>query len=332
MKPIIITGGAGYIGTHVARECADQGYLPIVIDKNWSKIQGWRLSKNLQPLPWNFIEDDCRNLDNRVLTLTNGLVPKTIIHLAGSIDVKESMEKPMDYFYNNTSSTIDMLQRAKRMGVESVIFASTAAVYNGSNPIRERKYEPFSEDSKLNPQNIYGISKLLSEEVIKNSGLRYSIFRFFNAAGASEDSMYGEHHDPETHLIPNIFQAIKENRPVNIFGDKYHTKDGTCVRDYIHVKDIAKAHIKALDYMNKTNNSGIYNLGNWDGISIMEILNTVEEVTGIQVKWKISKNRPGDSAMLIANTSRANEILDWYPEFSDIKTIIKDAWNWFQVI
>ena len=311
---IIVAGGAGYIGSHVALLLADRGYEPVIYD-NMSSGHDWAVLGDL-------IRGDIRDraLLSAVLEDTR---PVAIMHFAGKILVGESMERPELYYLNNVSGSIVLLELAVEKGIP-VIFSSSAAVYGTPEKV------PITEDSPLRPESVYGETKLVIERALdwysKLRGLRYVSLRYFNAAGASHSGRLGELHKPETHLVPLCLHAIMGLREkLVVFGDDYPTPDGTCIRDYIHVDDLADAHILALEYLLSGGDSRVYNLGSEKGYSNLEVINTVGKVLGKNVPWEMGKRRPGDPPVLLADSGRIKSELGWRPRYS-LEEIIGHAW------
>ena len=316
---ILVCGGAGYIGSHTALELIRQGKDVIYLD-NLQK--GHRAAvKNDK-----FYEGDLR--DEAFLNSVfeeNDI--EAVIQFAADSLVGESVENPFKYYNNNMISTLRLLEAMNRYGVKKIVFSSTAATYG------EPKNIPILETDPTEPTNPYGETKLSVEKLLKWAdnayGIKYVALRYFNAAGADIEGNIGEDHTPESHLIPIILQAALGKREhISIFGDDYNTPDGTCVRDYIHVTDLADAHIKAIDYLNKGNNSAAYNLGNGKGFSVKEVIETARKVTGINIKAVMAERRAGDPATLIASSEKAKRELGWTPKYGDLETIIKTAWQW----
>lgn len=250
-----------------------------------------------------------------------------VMHFASSINVGESYDHPMKYYENNVINTLNLLECMIDLKILNFIFSSTAAVYGEPESI------PIKEEQNLSPINPYGKTKSLVENILsdydKSYGLKYISLRYFNACGAHIDGTIGERHNPETHLIPLILQTASGRRNnFKIYGDDYKTKDGTCVRDYIHVMDIAEAHLLSLEKLIQTQSSDIYNIGNKQGYSVREIIDMVEEITQIKIPYKISEKRKGDPAELIADNSKITEKLNWRARYSDLNTIINTAWEW----
>lgn len=325
MKNIIVTGGSGYIGSHVVQYLQDNGITTFIVDKNYSKVESFRTHHQLTSLGAG-IDFDCGYDFSMPARAFFGLEPiDAIIHLAGYIDVKESTENPLKYLDNNTANTIHLLRTAEKLKVSNIIFSSTAAVYQSSD-------NQLKENNSLLPSNPYGLSKLLAEESIKSSNMNYIIFRFFNASGADKFTRMGENHNPETHLIPRILDNLNKEKDVLVFGNDYSTPDGTCIRDYVHVSDIASAHYLALKYLENNRESKIINLGSGEFNSVSSVINIAEKITGIYSNTKILPRRNGDPAILMADISEAKSSLNWIPQRSDLHTIISDAWKWYKVI
>lgn len=314
---ILVTGGAGYIGSVVVEECIRAGHQTVVYD-NLEKGHREFIAPGAA-----FVEGDLLDKD-----LLNGALREigveAVIHMAAYSLVGESVQEPSKYYRNNVVAGIAMLDAMREAGVSKIVFSSTAAVYG------EPEKQPIEEQDRVNPTNPYGETKLAFEHALawyeKAYGLRYASLRYFNAAGASEQC--GEIHDPETHLIPLVLQAAQGRKPfVQIFGDDYPTRDGTCVRDYIHVIDLARAHVLALQILDER--SAIFNLGcGGDGYTVKEVIDAAREVTGLEIPTQVGERRPGDPAVLIASSDRIRQELGWRPEFQDLRVIIESAWKW----
>lgn len=323
-KNILVTGGAGYIGSHFVKEVLKEHkeeYNIIIID-NLSKGD-----KKFIPTEAEFFESDIEN--KKILEEIFKKDIYAVIHFAAYIEAGESMKNPQKYFLNNTKKTIILLQEMLKFGCKKFILSSTAAVYGEPN------YTPIDEDHPTKPTNYYGLSKLMIEEVLESYNKAYDLksirLRYFNAAGADLEGELGENHDPETHLIPIIIQAAQGKRDkLFIFGNDYKTRDGTCIRDYIHVKDLARAHILALKRLEKTKVSEAFNLGSEKGFTVKEIIKTVEDTSGKKINQEVSSRREGDPAILIASSKKAKKELGWKTEYSDIKTIISSAYKWHE--
>lgn len=316
---ILITGGAGYIGSVVVEECIRAGHDAVVFD-NLSK--GHRESVAPEAV---FIEGELMDTAHVRAVLRENRI-EAVIHMAASSLVGESVQQPGKYYQNNVVAGLSLLDAMRDEGVKKIVFSSTAAVYG-----EPEKY-PIEENFALQPTNPYGETKLAFEKALRwyenAHGIRYASLRYFNAAGASE--RFGELHDPETHLIPLILQAIEGKIPaLSVMGDDYPTRDGTCVRDYIHVIDLARAHVLALNILDER--SAIYNLGcGGDGYTVREVIEAAQDVTGKEVPFKIAPRRAGDPAVLIASSEKIKTELGWQPEFQDLRKIIDSAWRWLQ--
>lgn len=316
---ILITGGAGYIGSHTVRYFREQNEDVVVVDNLQS---GHKQSVNLE----HFYQIDLRDkkaLDN-VFKSHN---IESVIHFAANSLVGESMENPFEYYHNNVYGMMCLLDVMKENNVNKIVFSSTAATYG------EPKNIPILEKDENNPTNTYGETKLAMEKMMKwfdqGYGIKYVSLRYFNAAGAHESGNIGEEHNPETHLIPLILQVpLGQREKIYMFGDDYPTEDGTCVRDYIHVMDLASAHYLALEYLRKDNSSEIFNLGNGNGYSVKQVIDVARQVTKHSIPAEVRERRIGDPAVLIASSEKAKNILGWKPQFDSLEKIISDAWNW----
>ncbi len=316
---ILICGGAGYIGSHMVAELLAQNKEVLILD-NFEKghedaILGGKIYKG-----------DLRDRSILDKIFTENHVEAVIDFAAYSL-VGESMVEPLKYFNNNISGTITLLEAMKDHNVKYIVFSSTAATYG------EPENTPILENDKTIPTNAYGESKLLVEKILKWCdtcyGIKFTVLRYFNATGAHINGKIGEDHSPETHLIPLILQvALNKRNEILIFGDDYNTKDGTCVRDYIHVSDLASAHLLALNRLMNGGESRIYNLGNGTGFTVKEVINVAREVTNHPIPAKIVSRRAGDPAILIASSDKAISELNWKPKFNSLETIIKTAWEW----
>lgn len=317
---ILVLGGAGYIGSHTVYELIDNGEDVVIIDN----LQTGHIEA-VHPKA-KFYKGDIRDkefLDN----VFQKEKIDAVIHFAASSIVGESMTNPLKYYDNNLLGTKVLLESMIEHKIGKIVFSSTAAVYG------EPKNIPIVETDPTIPENTYGETKLAMEKmfkwVSKAHGLRYVSLRYFNACGAHISGKIGEKHNPETHLIPLILQVPNGKRGyISIFGDDYDTKDGTCIRDYIHVTDLAQAHILALKYLEQGGVSDIFNLGNGIGFSVKEVIETARKVTGHSIPAKIETRRTGDPAKLVASSKKAKEILGWKPEFTNLEQIISTAWNW----
>ena len=318
---VLVTGGAGYIGSHMVKMLLDDGCRVTVVD-NLSK--GYRDAV----LGGNFIQADIG--DPIVLEeLFSTTKFDAVMHFAAFIEVGESVEYPEKYYANNTAKTITLLEAMERHGISSFIFSSTAAVYGEPESI------PIKEDHPRKPINAYGNSKNMVEQVLEDMSragkIRYVSLRYFNAAGAHPDEILGERHDPESHLIPLVLQAASGRRDsISIYGNDYDTADGTAVRDYIHIQDLCGAHMLALDHLNEGGKSAAYNLGNSNGFSVQQVIQAAKDVTGRDFRVIDAPRRSGDSAVLVADSSKARNELGWVPRFPGLDTIVRHAWMWEQ--
>ena len=317
---VLVTGGAGYIGSHAVKVLLQKGYDVVVVDNLETGHKEAVDSK--AKLYIGDIADD--KLMDKVFK-ENDIVG--VIHFAAYSLVGESMTNPHKYYENNVSKTNHMLESMVRNNVKNLVFSSTAATYG------EPERVPILETDKQVPTNVYGQTKLSMEQMIawygKIHGLKHVALRYFNVAGAIEDGSIGEAHNPETHLIPIILQVANNKREkLNVFGDDYPTKDGTCIRDYIHVLDLCDAHVLALEYLINGNPSDVFNLGSGEGFSVLEMVNAARKVTTHPIPLQIADRRAGDPAILIASSSKAKQVLKWNPIREDIEVMIKDAWTW----
>jgi UDP-glucose 4-epimerase len=316
---VLVTGGAGYIGSHAAKALARAGHEPLVLDNlssghrwaiKWGRFLNWDLA-DTEMLP-QFLEREQVG---------------AVMHFAASLMVGESVQIPRKYYWNNVVNTLRLLDAMMEARVKRIVFSSSAAVYG--HPLRV----PIREDHPKEPVNPYGETKLAMERALQwygNAyGLQWMALRYFNAAGADPEGEIGESHEPESHLIPLVIQAARGRRAnVEIYGTDYPTADGTAVRDYIHVTDLADAHLRALDYLGQGGESRALNLGTGDGYSVREVIDTASKISGITVPFRESSRRPGDPPVLVADASHANQALGWAPQRSTLETIIQDAWKW----
>jgi UDP-arabinose 4-epimerase len=321
MKKVVVTGGAGYIGSHVCKAAASQGWEPVVIDN---------LSTGHRRLvQWGeLVVLDTRETDKLTAVLCR-IKPDAVMHFAASAYVGESIQRPLDYYSNNVGGTLSLLQACIRAGVQNLIFSSSCAIY-GVPPS-----SPVHEETPASPLSPYGETKLACERMLNwcqtAHGINWVALRYFNAAGADPDAEIGELHDPETHLIPLALHCVSGKRTrLDIYGADYPTRDGTAIRDYIHVTDLASAHLLALDYLAQGGGSVALNLGTGRGHSVYEIVRAVERVTGRTVPYRICDRRPGDPPELYALAESARRTLGWQPRFCDIGDIVRTAWDWEQ--
>ncbi|PIW26843.1 MAG: UDP-glucose 4-epimerase GalE [Rhodospirillales bacterium CG15_BIG_FIL_POST_REV_8_21_14_020_66_15] len=317
-KTVVVTGGAGFIGSHVCKELSRAGYLPVVFD---NLSNGHRESVRWGPLTVGDVADA-----EALLTAFKVHSPHAVIHLAGYIAAGESVEDPAKYYGNNLRTTLMLLEVMRETKVSKIVFSSSAAVYGTPDGI------PIKETAPMLPTNPYGHTKLMSEQMLRdhsNCGISSISLRYFNAAGADPDGELGERHEPETHLIPLVLETAAGLRShVDVFGDHYPTPDGTCIRDYIHVSDLARAHVLALKRLENADGAMAFNLGNGNGFSVLDVISAAEQVTGRNVPVVIRDPRPGDPVTLVADATRARAELDWRQEFGDLEIQIRHAWNW----
>lgn len=316
---ILVCGGAGYIGSHMVAALLEKGEEVVILD-NFQKghrdaVHGGRL-----------YEGDLRDRVILDKVFTENSIDAVIDFAADSL-VGESVTEPLKYFENNVGGTLSLLRAMKDYGVKNIVFSSTAAAYGEPESI------PILESDKTFPTNPYGESKLTVEKILKwcdNAyGIKYTALRYFNAAGAHVSGKIGEDHKPESHLIPLILQvALGQREKIMVFGNDYNTEDGTCVRDYIHVTDLANAHLLAVDRLRNGGESRIYNLGNGKGFSVNEVIEVTRKVTEKEIKAEVAARRAGDPAVLIASSQKAISELGWVPKFNSLETIIETAWNW----
>jgi len=316
---ILVTGGAGYIGSHTVKMLSESGYEVVVFD---SLEKGHRQAvENKELIIGNLLNE--KSLEE----VFNKYNISAVIHFAAHSLVGESMLDPQKYYINNVTGTLNLLKAMLQNKVDKLVFSSTAAVYGEPN------ISPITEETEKKPTNIYGKTKLIIENILedynKAYGLNYISLRYFNACGADESGKIGEDHNPETHLIPLVLKtALGQREKIAIFGDDYNTPDGSCIRDYIHVNDLAQAHILALNALEQGSKSGVYNLGNGNGFSVKEVIKAAEKVTGITINKEIAARRPGDPAVLVACSDKIKNELGWQPQYTDLEKIIETAWKW----
>ena len=320
---VLVTGGAGYIGSHCCKQLHRRGYQPITID---NLVYGHAKNVKWGPFYRGDIQDD--TLLDRIFS-ENDI--GAVMHFAAFAYVGESVEEPQKYYTNNLRNTITLLEKVLQHTVSCFIFSSTCATYGLPQTI------PIDEDHPRTPINPYGSSKYMIEQILtdysKAYDLRFTSLRYFNAAGADPDGEIGEDHTPETHLIPLILDVAKGRRDnLKVFGNDYDTDDGSCVRDYVHVTDLADAHVSALEKLLGGAPSDFVNLGTGRGFSVLQVIEQAAAVTGKKIAYEIVGRRPGDPAVLIASNSKARTALGWKPIRSDLKTIVQTAWNWHRRI
>lgn len=321
---VLVTGGAGYIGSHAVKALLQAGYQVLILD---NLVYGHRDLVE-QVLQVKLIEGDIEDrplLDH--LFQTHKI--EAVMHFSAYAYVGESVTDPDKYYRNNVVATLTLLEAMLAASIKKFVFSSTCATYGVP------KFIPITEDHPQNPINPYGATKLMVERILSDFDVAYGLksvcFRYFNAAGADPSGLLGEDHNPETHLIPLVLQtALGQRQSISIFGTDYPTPDGTCIRDYIHVSDLADAHILGLEYLLKGGESNVFNLGNGNGFSVREVIAAAQEVTGRNISVQECDHRPGDPPSLIGSSEKARKILGWQPIYPDIKDIVTHAWNWHQ--
>jgi UDP-glucose 4-epimerase len=318
---ILVTGGAGYIGSHTVKALGSHGHEMVILD-NLSTGHQWAV------LSGKLIEADLQNRDllNDIL---QSFRPEVVIHFAASIEVEESVREPLKYYMNNVSNTLNILEAMTKADVRNFIYSSTAAVYGIPARI------PVDESAALKPINPYGMTKMMVERMLQDlsasRSFHYIALRYFNVAGADSEARIGQAYRNPTHLITRALKTAKgEFDRLSIYGIDYPTPDGTCIRDYIHVDDIAKAHVRALDYLMDTGKSDIMNCGYGHGFSVREVVSTVKEVTGIDLPVEEADRRPGDPPALVADSTRLQTLTGWKPVHDNLAFIVKTAWDWEQ--
>ena len=318
---ILIVGGACYIGSHINKELTKKGFETVVFD---SLVKGHQ-----EAVKWGeFFQGDLNNIEDLRQVFSKYKID-AVLHFAAFIEVGESVKDPQKYYQNNVKNTLNLFQVMLENDVKKLIFSSTAATFG--NP----QYTPIDEKHPQIPINPYGQAKLMVEKILADYdfayGLKYVALRYFNACGADLDNEIGENHTPESHLIPLILDAaIGKREDIKIFGTDYPTPDGTCVRDYVHVTDLAQAHILALQYLLDGNDSNSFNLGNGKGFSVKEVIDAAKKVTGVDFKVTEVERRAGDPPELVADSTKAKQVLKWQPQYADLETIVKSAWAWHQ--
>jgi UDP-glucose 4-epimerase len=318
---ILVTGGAGYIGSHAVAELLDKGEEVVIVDNMQQGHHDALLGGKLYV-------GDLRDGDFLDIVFQENQI-EAIIHFAANSLVGESMQNPAKYYHNNVYGTLCLLEKMNQYGVKKIVFSSTAATYG------EPESSPILESDRTLPTNTYGETKLAMEKMMKwfdtAHGIKYVSLRYFNAAGAHSSGKIGEDHSPETHLIPIILQVALGQRPhISIFGEDYATPDGTCIRDYIHVSDLADAHVLAVEKLRQGADSQIFNLGNGTGFSVKEVIDIARKVTGHAIPAVVEARRAGDPAELVAASDRARQELGWSPSRNSLEAIIESAWRWHQ--
>lgn len=318
---ILVCGGAGYIGSHINKALHQEGYETVVFD---SLIYGHR-----EAVKWGaFVKGDLANPDDLEAVFRDHDID-AVFHFAAFTYVGESVEDPEKYYYNNVGNTLNLLKVMRKHGCNKIIFSSTCATYGAPEKL------PLTEDMPQHPINPYGATKLMVERIFKDYhaayGLEFVVLRYFNAAGADPDGEIGESHNPETHLIPLVLDAASGKRAdIKVFGTDYNTPDGSCIRDYVHVTDLASAHLLALHHLEAGRRSDFFNLGNAQGTSVLEVVEAARRVTGKDFKATMTERRPGDPPKLVGSSEKAMQVLGWRPRFADIDVIVEHAWNWHQ--
>ncbi|MBR8832330.1 MAG: UDP-glucose 4-epimerase [Chroococcopsis gigantea SAG 12.99] len=325
IKPtILVTGGAGYIGSHAVLSLQRAGYGVIVLDN---------LSYGHREIVKDVLEAELIVGDTNDSTLLQAIFSErdiaAVMHFAAFIAVGESVVEPAKYYYNNVSGTLNLLEAMLEAGVKKFVFSSTCAIYGLPQEV------PMTENHPRDPLSPYAASKNMVEQILNDFdrayGLKSVAFRYFNASGADPGGRLGEDHNPETHLIPlALLTALKKRSFLSIFGTDYDTHDGTAIRDYIHVNDLAMAHVLGLEYLLQGGESEVFNLGNGNGFSVREVIETAEQVTGSSIAVIETERRPGDAPVLIGSSEKARKLLGWNPQYSDLYTIISHAWQWHQ--
>ena len=318
---ILVCGGAGYIGSHINKQLNIEGYDAVVFD---NLVYGHR-----EAVKWGeFVKGDLEDI-GALETVFKDHTIDAVFHFAAYAYVGESVKEPEKYYYNNVANTLNLLKVMRKYGCNKIIFSSTCATYG------EPDHVPITEDMPQNPINPYGATKLMVERIFKDYhdayGLDFAVLRYFNAAGGDPECEIGESHDPETHIIPLVLDAAGGQREdIKVFGTDYDTPDGSCVRDYIHVTDLASAHLLALHYLENGGTSDFFNLGNSVGTSVLEVVEAAKRVTGRDFKVTKAPRRPGDPAKLVGSSEKAQRVLGWKPKYGDIDVIVRDAWNWHE--
>ncbi len=317
-RHVLVTGGAGYIGSHAAKALAAKGFVPVTYD---NLVYGHRWAVQWGPLVEGDIGDRAR-----LIAVIRDYEIEAVMHFAAFAYVGESMVYPERYFNNNVIGSLALFDAVIETGVRHVVFSSSCATYGIPDRV------PISEEAPQSPISPYGETKLIIERALRwygaAHGITWAALRYFNAAGADPDGQLGEIHRPETHLVPLVLQAVLTGVAVDVFGSDYPTRDGTCVRDYIHVTDLADAHVAALDYLLNGGASVALNLGAGDGHTVREVIDAVKMATGRNVPYRVVERRPGDPAVLVADPRLAGRVLDWRPQRSTLDAIISSAWNW----
>ncbi|MFH1132074.1 MAG: UDP-glucose 4-epimerase GalE [Pseudomonadota bacterium] len=320
---ILVTGGAGYIGSHVNKELTRRGYSTVVYDNlsfGHKEMTKWGV----------FVEGDLNN-PQQIRSVFDKWPIKAVMHFAAFAYVGESVENPQIYYMNNLGGTLNLLRAMLEANVTEFVFSSSCATYGIPQEI------PIPETHPRNPVSAYGRTKLMVEQILEDYraayGMKYVSLRYFNAAGADPEGEIGEWHDPETHLIPLVLEvALGKRQEIKIFGTDYDTPDGTCIRDYVHVTDLADAHVLALEYLENGGESGAFNLGNQSGFSVREVINEARHITGRKIAENEWKRRAGDPARLVGSSEKVSRVLSWRPRYAELSEIVSSAWAWHQKI
>ena len=323
-RTILVTGGAGYIGSHAALALKNAGYEVIILDNLSYGHQ--EIVDNVLQVKLVVGDTSDRALLDRLFT-THQI--DAVMHFAAYIAVGESVSEPGKYYSNNVASTLNLLEAMVAHQIDKIVFSSTCAVYGMPKEV------PMSENHPHDPLSPYAASKDMVERILKDFDTAFNLksvaFRYFNACGADPGGLLGEDHTPETHLIPlALLTALKKRQSLHIFGTDYDTPDGTCVRDYIHVNDLADAHVLGLEYLLAGGASEVFNLGNGNGFSVREVIETARQVTGLEIPALESDRRPGDAPILVGSSDKVRQMLGWNPQYADLQTIISHAWQWHQ--
>lgn len=317
---VLVTGGAGFIGSITARELVKAGHDVVILDH-------FQRHTPDKVADFAVVKADLTNYEETLRAIQN-IKPDAVMHFAAYIEMGESVQNPQKYYHNNVLGSFNLAKAMTETGIDKLVFSSSAGVYGNPEKV------PVAEDDRKIPTNPYGETKLTVERMLqwfeKPYNLRSISIRYFNAAGAALDASNGEDHHPESHLIPNIINSVLNNTEFTLFGDDYATEDGTCVRDYIHVVDLADAHIKALDALANGASTTAYNAGMGQGYSNKQIIEMVERVSGKKVVVKVIPRRLGDADITVADTSKIRSELNWTPQYSDLETIVKTAWAWHE--
>lgn len=318
---ILICGGAGYIGSHINKFLSNNGYETIVFD---NLVYGHK-----EAVKWGTLIKGDLSRSEEIEAVFREYRVDAVFHFAAYAYVGESVENPEKYYYNNVLCTLNLLKAMKKYNCNKIIFSSTCATYG------EPETNPITEDMCQSPINPYGATKLMVERIFKDYrkayGLNFVVLRYFNAAGADPDGEIGESHTPETHLIPLVLDAaagIRED--IKVFGSDYATPDGSCIRDYIHVDDLAQAHLLAFKHLEDGKDSDFFNLGNEKGTSVLEVIESVKKVTGKEFSVVLQERRPGDPAVLVGSSKKAQQVLGWKPKYADVDVIVEHAWRWHE--